>query len=93
MWDLLRLMCKPKLQIGEKPIELEKAVATIFRRLASRAINKDNYTCYDVGRYTLTKYTPIITYAISHKDKLFLLFISRQHWQILLSQVLKIWQG
>jgi spore cortex formation protein SpoVR/YcgB (stage V sporulation) len=64
-------MCKPKLQIGEKPIELEKAVGAIFKRLASVVINKDNSIRYDIGRNTSTKSTIVITYALSHKYKFF----------------------
>ena len=44
----------------EEPIEFEKAVVAVLKRLASKASNEDISSQYGIGESTLMKYTLFI---------------------------------
>lgn len=58
--DLLRPYAQAKTTKWRKPIEFEKAVVAVLKRLASKASNEDISSQYGIGESTLMKYTLFI---------------------------------
>lgn len=74
--DLLRPYVQKQFTHYRDPIEVERVVAIVLKRLAFGYSNTHIANLYGTGSSTVWKYTKLITDALSSKNKLFSQFIS-----------------